>query len=1054
MRWPAVALIVCCCSDATGSEVELPMPRQSSSITVRAGQANWWREGSYEVWVLRDDCEIAQAGKIARAQEAVLWVARAEPLSGQISKILAYLEGQVSVETIRDGPAHRLIGRSADRIQAGRWFGRFYTSTAIEIEAPVTGFEPKVKPAIYRRGVDAREVETAGRVQPAQFSTTVPGYIPEPPAGTLPELAPPSVLWPAPGSSVLPPPLPPHEAVPAPPPSRSPAVRSIMIRSRSNVRMQGKVFPSPDGRETIAVVTSGVNVVVDGLESIRGLTDGKIDVEADRIVIWTAPLEALDLSGQASGERLQPKDTPLEFYLEGNIVFREGDRVIYAERMYYNVPGRYGIVLNAEVLTPAPGYQGLIRLKADVLQQLDEFNFQAFGAAVTSSRIGVPRYWVQAEQVTFQDVQTQRSDPFTGQLAFDPITQEPAVEHQYLATSRNNFLFAGGLPVLYWPVLATDLEKPNFYVDSLGVRNDDIFGFQVLADWDVYQLLGVQNRPQGTNWTISTDWLSYRGFGFGTRFKYNRFGFLTIPGPVRGLFDFWGIQDGGVDNLGRGRRAVIPTTDQRGRILWQHRHYLADGFQVTGELGLISDNNFLEEYYEREWNEWKDQITGIEFKRYVANSSWNLRADVRVNDFVTQTEWLPRFHHFLLGQQVFENLTWYAHSHIGYARLRTADLPPPPNEPANAPLPWEVDSLGLQYEKREGLRTATRHELDLPLPVGPLKIVPYVLGELAYWQEDVDRLEVSRAYGQAGIRGRLPFWSANPEVRNVLFNLNGLAHKVVLDADFFWADADEDLGRLPLYDPLTDDSNEHFQRRFLDDLYGGTAGLPPQYDSRYYALRTGMQSWVTAPGSEIADDLMVARVGIRQRLQTKRGMPGQERIIDWIVFDVEGSFFPEQDRDNFGEVVGLVNYAFRWHIGDRVTMLSDGFFDTFPGGLQTVSVGGVITRPLRGRMYLGYQLMEGPFSSNLIHAAVSYRMSEKWIFDARGTLALSSQSNTRESISFTRVGESVLVRLGVNLDQSRDSFGVAFAIEPRFLPGRLSHVGGVPIPPVGAFGLE
>ena len=74
---------------------------------------------------------------------------------------------------------------------------------------------------------------------------------------------------------------------------------------------------------------------------------------------------------------MQPKDAPLEFYLEGNIVFREGDRVIYAERMYYNVRQQYGIVLNAEVLTPAPGYQGLIRLKAEVLQQLDQANFRA-----------------------------------------------------------------------------------------------------------------------------------------------------------------------------------------------------------------------------------------------------------------------------------------------------------------------------------------------------------------------------------------------------------------------------------------------------------------------------------------------------------------------------------------------------------------------------------------------------------------------------------------------------------------------------------------------------
>jgi hypothetical protein len=52
------------------------------------------------------------------------------------------------------------------------------------------------------------------------------------------------------------------------------------------------------------------------------------------------------------------------------------------------------------------------------------------------------------------------------------------------------------------------------------------------------------------------------------------------------------------------------------------------------------------------------------------------------------------------------------------------------------------------------------------------------------------------------------------------------------------------------------------------------------------------------------------------------------------------------------------------------------------------------------------------------------------------------------------VGESFLVGLGFNYDASRDNFGVQFGIEPRFLSGRLSRVGGIPIPPVGVAGLE
>ena len=79
--------------------------------------------------------------------------------------------------------------------------------------------------------------------------------------------------------------------------------------------------------------------------------------------------------------------------------------MIYADRMYYNVNANTGVVLQAEVLTPVPEYEGLMRLKADVLQQVDRQNFQAFGAALTSSRLGVPSYWIQTSTLQLQDVQ-------------------------------------------------------------------------------------------------------------------------------------------------------------------------------------------------------------------------------------------------------------------------------------------------------------------------------------------------------------------------------------------------------------------------------------------------------------------------------------------------------------------------------------------------------------------------------------------------------------------------------------------------------------------------
>ena len=67
-------------------------------------------------------------------------------------------------------------------------------------------------------------------------------------------------------------------------------------------------------------------------------------------------------------------------------------------------------------------------------------------------------------------------------------------------------------------------------------------------------------------------------------------------------------------------------------------------------------------------------------------------------------------------------------------------------------------------------------------------------------------------------------WRTDPTIQSTLWNVNGLAHKVTFDLDAFFADASQDLSDLPLYDPIDDDSQEHFRRRIADETFGI---LPP-----------------------------------------------------------------------------------------------------------------------------------------------------------------------------------------------------------------------------------
>ena len=265
---------------------------------------------------------------------------------------------------------------------------------------------------------------------------------------------------------------------------------------------------------------------------------------------------------------------------------------------------------------------------------------------------------------------------------------------------------------------------------------------------------------------MSLNYLSLRGFSEGTEFIYDRPDFLGIPGHAVGKFNFWGIDDRGTDNLGQGRSSVQPEPDvnYRYRIFDQHRQDLGEGFTIAAELGKLSDRNFLQEYFREDWDDQKDPTTDVFLKFRREDMSMSIFAGARLDDFVTETQWLPRFDHYLLGQSVLDDkLTWFEHTSLGYGQFKVATLPnPAAGDEAVSHLPWEPRNFSAA-------RLVSRNEVNLPVELGPVKIVPYLLGEVGYWGEDINGQDLTQAYYQAGIRATLPMWAVDCEAESAAF---------------------------------------------------------------------------------------------------------------------------------------------------------------------------------------------------------------------------------------------------------------------------------------------
>ena len=1046
---------------AEAGRIEVPSVDPREPLSIRAAQASRWTEGSYDVWHLTGGVRILQGSTVATAHEAVVWIEQERgqaielPADGvaaegadannpfgeqQVRSMLVRMAGSVTVESA-GGPkknsatseaAPLIDGKTGNvsSVRGPRWTGRFWMvqDPLLDLASivPANGTPPIYEAipettsasAVFKKvssdSDGAEDQEGENPIQRTQFSE--------------------------------------FGAPAAPTVAAAGPARRLRAFPRSSVPLAVRWYPSPSGGEWIAVVTSGINLVVDGVDPA-----GPLDISADRLVIWTRSGTQPDLDGAAG----QSSDTPLELYMEGNVVFRQGQRIVEAVSMFYDVPRSSGVITGATVLTPVDNYAGLVRLRADVLRQVDRSRFIAQKTGLTSSRLGVPSWEFRSRELEFTDEQVPLAGPY-GQSLVNPVTGEPAVEHEQFITARSNTVTLGGVPVLWWPVLATSVKKPTFYINNIQVKNDRIFGTQVLTSWDVFQVFGVQRPPTGVDWNFDVDYLSLRGLAGGTSLLYNRPAFLGIDTPANGVADAWFIGDRGIDNLGYNRRNFTypgyPDTTFRGRSFWRHRQDLGYGWQARGAAGWISDTNFLEEYYEAEWEEGYEQRTWLDLRRPVDNRELRLMASVRVDPFFTQSEWWPRLDHYLMAQPLLnDSVSWYEHSSAAYVRQ---NLPQTPTVGQGlnvwTTLPYENNVIGERF--------TTRQELDLPFQAGAVKIVPYALGELSHWGESLSQSPINRAYGQVGIRSSLPLWSVDNTVESQLWNVHGLAHKVVFEAEFSYANSTQDITQFPLYDQIDDDTINQYRRNIPYWDYGAVPGqtLPlgspfvfgpsGKYDPRSYGVRRGMGSWVTGP-TEIANDLTAFRLGARQRWQTKRGPMGNRRIIDWMVLDIDGEIFPTSSQ-NFGSVMGLWQYDFRWHVGDRTTLLSSADVDFFTGGQQLYTVGALLNRTPRGSFYLGFNEFGGPIQASVLTGSYTYRMSPKWA-SSFGTAIDLRGRNIGQSAQLTRIGESFLMTFAFNVDYSRNNVGVTFNLEPRFLSRtQFATRTGLDVPMAGAYGLE
>jgi hypothetical protein len=1037
-------------------------PGDSKPIVIDADEIFAWNDNGLFVALFRGQVLVQQNVAQARFQEGVAWIDLAAYKQTGILRMRLYAEGQVWLEQSTDAKDGGQKGARAFLDVSTRGELKLHThrnkvvqeshandplvkrGEAVRDTPPPQPPPPPAKPggaASDFRGSLPKPVDPASGIQQASYqeaapvrpaqgtpSPSAPGGPPVPAPPSFPSPGPPDVL-PPPGASAAPgmpgpsagplpgaPPVPvlPQAAAPGPP-------RQFSAVPRQGGTFDAIVVNEPIGNGEKAIVITGGVII-----NVRSAPNASLlDIEADRVVIWTKSADPQDVvnnlqtpEGQTSNE--------FEFYLYGNVEIRQDApngrerHVLRADEVYYDVNRNVAVALSAALEIQRtdprlPQFTDPIFLKADELLKTSATTYEMSRTEIFSSKLpSDPGLKVVVREVQVEE-KTVPKLSFFGHRVINRATGEELLEKQTLVTGTNVFLKLENIPVLYFPYLSGDINDPLGPVQGVSFGYSGIFGFQFGVNLNVYDLLGVQEY-EGTSWKMNLNYLSYRGPAGGTDFTYNYKDFFGIPATWEGMVTAEAVYDRNFDRLG-GNRPVndFTPTNFRGLLQWTQQAYnMPDGFSFQTQLYPQSDRNYLEQYFKNTFDTAPDQTTYVYVKQQQDYWAWTGLIEPRLRAWATETEAYPRFDGYLLGVSLFDRLTSNTWLTGGYLQLRTTSDPEPPVSPTD--------------QNSNAGRFGVMEELSLPLQAGPFKIVPYGKLLLAEYTQDLNGDEIGRVWGGAGVRGSIPFSRLYPDVGSELFNLNGLYHKIVVGGDFFYADTNEPFTRFAQFDRL----NDHTTDQALRDLRTQITPTSPVYDPQLYAIRRLVDNRL-----ETLDAIEVLQLDIRQRLQTKRGYPGAEHTVDWMTLDLSGSFFPNSKRDNFNNDFSFLEYTYVWNIGDRTAFESTGWIDPIQGGARVFTVGAFMNRPDRTNFYLGYRQIESSIAqieSRAVTASVTYVFSAKYSMTASTTFDFSTNQALTSALMFTRAGTDLQMSMGVSYNALTQNFGFQVELIPNLVP--------------------
>jgi hypothetical protein len=791
-----------------------------------------------------------------------------------------------------------------------------------------------------------------------------------------------------------------------PQPTYIPTTQPTGRAERAAVPMRihfNQAFPVATEDNTIAQELSGDVILIQERPN-RDI----LELRADRAVLF--------FNRKAGpGAAQTPMGDPTSAYLEGDvrIDFTSADKTkpeqqLFAQRVYYDFVKDQAVMTDAVMRTTDPTTQLPITIRAEKLRQLAQGEFEGEHVELSTSSFATPSYSVRTDEVYIHQEQEPQPQAFgfSGGNATIPQTE---TETEF--TAQNDYLDFYGLPAFYFPSISGSVDNDPFPLRSIDFLKTKRLGDSLTTEWGLYESLGIP-RPHGLDVSFLADFFGKRGPATGLDSTYTG---SNIDQDSKEVTDYSGlvrsfvIFDRGIDTLGGDRTDVVPPDQYRGKFLFEHQQTLPDNWQVQLRYGYSSDPTFLEEYYPDEFYDNQPYNAQAYVKHQQDTEALTFLADADTNRFPSTSdqqqeqfdvEKLPEAGYQRIGDSLAgDTLTFYSSNSVDRLRF----------DKSHYSLDQEGYvgiSPGLPSEGYTGTITSpvgrgdTRQEIDYPIQLGQIKVVPYVMGRDTGYTDSPGDDAKNRVYGAAGVRITTDFWKVDDLADSDLFDLHRVRHIIEPEINLYTSGETVNRDQLYIYDENVD----------------GIA------------------------------DVSALEAALHQRWETYRGAPGRQVSVDFLSLNVSADIFTNPPKD-----AGLLPDKFRglffpsdpeasiprdainadatWLVSNSTALLSDAEYNVDHEVLATASIGLAVKRYDRLNYYLGLRYIE-QLNSDIATFATQYQLTSKYFVEFTQSYDFGQNSDVSSEIALRRQFDRLSATLSVFHDSTTGDSGVLFRVSP------------------------